>query len=84
MVPSAEAIALRSDGESDSNLGAPTETARSRFRAHIVEMLLRAIASALGTLVIQSAPVLAIAMVVGFWTGWFGLLEAEIRSPTGV
>ena len=45
-------------------------------------MLLRAIASALGTLVIQSAPVLAIAMVAGFWTGWFdshpGVLAALI------
>jgi hypothetical protein len=78
------AEAVLSDRGSDLNLGAPTETPRSRFRAHIVEMLLRAIASALGTLVIQSAPVLAIAMVVGFWTGWFGLLLAEIRSPTGV
>ena len=47
------------------------ETARSRFRAHIIVILLRAIALALGTLVIRSAPVLAIVMVVGFWTGWF-------------
>jgi hypothetical protein len=36
-----------------------------------VEMLLRAIALTLGTLVIRSAPVLVIALVMGFWTGWF-------------
>jgi len=34
-------------------------------------MVLRAIASALGTLVIQSAPVITVAMVLGLWTGWF-------------
>ncbi len=33
-------------------------------------MLLRAIALALGSLVWRSAPVLAIAAAVGFWTGW--------------
>jgi hypothetical protein len=41
-------------------------------------MLLRAIALALGTLVMRSTPVLAIAMVAGFWTGWFG------RHPGGL
>jgi hypothetical protein len=33
--------------------------------------ILRAIALALGTLVIRSAPALIIALVMGFWTGWF-------------
>ena len=45
-------------------------------------MMLRAIALALGTLVIQSAPILIAAMVAGFWTGWFdqhpGVLAALI------
>jgi hypothetical protein len=33
--------------------------------------ILRAIALALGTLVIRSAPLVVIAFVAGFWTGWF-------------
>ena len=45
-------------------------------------LVLRAIALALGTLVVRSAPVLAIATVLGFWTGWFdrhpGVLAALI------
>jgi hypothetical protein len=45
-------------------------------------LILRAIALALGTLVIRSAPFLVIAMVAGFWTGWFdshpGVLAALI------
>src|SRR3954469_22439268 len=54
-----------------SNFGAPTDAARSRFQAHSVDMVLRAIPSALRTLPIQSAPVITVAMVVGLWTGWF-------------
>jgi hypothetical protein len=34
-------------------------------------VVLRAIALALGTLVVRSAPLLVIALVLGFWTGWF-------------
>jgi hypothetical protein len=44
--------------------------------------MLRAIALVFGTLVIRSAPVVLIAMVAGFWTGWFdthpGVLAALI------
>jgi len=34
-------------------------------------LVLRAIALTLGTLVIRSAPALVLALVLGFWTGWF-------------
>src|SRR5262245_11402626 len=59
---------------------APAEPAGRSKRQR--EMLLRAIASALGTLVIQTAPVPAAALAVGLWTGWFddhpGVLAALI------
>jgi hypothetical protein len=34
-------------------------------------VVLRAIALALGMLVIRSAPLVVLAFVLGFWTGWF-------------
>jgi hypothetical protein len=46
-------------------------------------LLLRAIALTFGTLVIRSAPVLVVAMVVGFWTGWFARHPGVLAALVG-